>query len=189
VFIDRSPVGLGVDSVLVDDYRGAYTAVRHLIGYGHRKIAYIGDFPNLETADKRLAGYRAAFAAAGLPVDECLIAANCSEIGDAEVRTGQILTADEPPTAIFSANTRCSMGVAPALHTLSRTDIAMVGFGDFFMAASLQPAVTVIDHSPEVIGQLAAERLFLRMSGLPESPRRIEAPIHLVARGSGELRP
>jgi LacI family transcriptional regulator len=189
VFIDRSPVGLDVDSVLVDDNTGAYTAVWHLIRHGHRKIAYIGDFPNLETSDKRLAGYRAAFFDAGLPVDERLIAANCSAIADAEQRTGQILAAAEPPTAIFSANTRCSMGVAPALHTLSRTDIAMVGFGDFFMAASLQPAVTVIDHSPEVIGQLAAERLFLRMNGLSEQPRRIEAPIHLVPRGSGELRP
>ena len=190
VFIDRSPVGLDVDSVLVDDFRGAYLAVRHLIRGGHREIAYVGDFPNLETADKRLAGYRAAFADSGLPVDECLIAANCSEIADAEQRTVQLLRrSDPPPTAIFSANTRCSMGVAPALHTLSRTDVAMVGFGDFFMAASLQPAVTVIDHSPEVIGQLAAERLFLRMSGLSEAPRRIQAPIALVLRGSGELRP
>lgn len=189
VFIDRSPVGLDVDSVLVDDFHGARQAVQHLIDHGHRRIAYVGDFPNLETADKRLAGYRAAFAAAGLQVDESMIAANCSEIADAEVRTGEILAHPRPPTAIFSANTRCSMGVAPALHTLSKTDVAMVGFGDFFMAASLQPAVTVIDHSPELIGQLAAERLFLRMSGLTEPPRRIEAPIHLVPRGSGELAP
>ena len=188
VFIDRSPVGLDVDSVLVDDFQGAYLAVRHLIAHGHSSIAYIGDFANLETADKRLAGYRAAFADAGLPVDGDMIAADCSEIADAELRTGELLASDpRPPTAIFSANTRCSMGVAPALHTLSKTDIAMVGFGDFFMAASLQPAVTVIDHSPELIGQLAAERLFLRMSGLTEPPRRIQAPIHLVARGSGEL--
>jgi LacI family transcriptional regulator len=189
VFIDRSPVGLDVDCVLVDDYHGARTAVRHLIERGHRRIAYVGDFPNLETADKRLAGYRAEFASAGLDVDESLIAADCSEISDAEVRAGELLALPDPPTAIFSANTRCSMGVAPALHTLSKTDVAMVSFGDFFMAASLQPAVTVIDHSPEVIGQLAAERLFLRMSGITEPPARIEAPIHLVPRGSGELTP
>lgn len=189
VFIDRSPVGLDVDSVLVDDYAGARKAVRHLIEHGHRRIAYIGDFPNLETADKRQAGYRAELTAAGIGVDERLIAADCAEIADSERRTGEMLGQPDPPTAIFSANTRCSMGVAPALHTLSKTDVAMVSFGDFFMAASLQPAVTVIDHSPEVIGQLAAERLFLRMNGITEPPARIEAPIHLVARGSGELRP
>lgn len=189
VFIDRSPVNLDVDCVLVDDFHGARRAVCHLLDHGHTRIAYIGDFPNLETGDKRLAGYRAAHAEAGLDVDEALVAANCSEIADAERRTGELLALPEPPTAIFSSNTRSSMGVAPALHTLSKTDVAMVSFGDFFMAASLQPAVTVIDHSPEVIGQLAAERLFLRMNGLTEPPARIEAPIHLVPRGSGELTP
>jgi LacI family transcriptional regulator len=189
VFIDRGPIELDVDAVLVDDYHGARTAVHHLIARGHRRIAYVGDFPHLETADQRLAGYRAEFAAAGLPVDERLIAADCSEISDATERTGELLATAEPPTAIFSANTRSSMGVAPALHALSRTDVALVAFGDFLMAASLQPAVTVIDHSPELIGQLAAERLFHRMAGVDEPARRIEAPLRLIPRGSGELSP
>ena len=189
VFIDRGPVELDVDAVLVDDYRGARTAVGHLIAHGHRRIAYVGDLPNMETADQRLAGYRAEHEAAGLPVDESLIAADCSEISDATERAGQLLARPDPPTAIFTANTRSSMGVAPALHALSRTDVALVGFGDFFMAASLQPAVTVIDHSPEVIGQLAAERLFHRLAGSTEPSRRIEAPLRLIVRGSGELRP
>jgi LacI family transcriptional regulator len=189
VFIDRGPIELGVDAVLVDDYRGARTAVGHLIAHGHRRIAYVGDLLNLETADQRLAGYRAEFEAAGIPVDESLIAADCSEIPEATERAGQLLGHADPPTAFFTSNTRSSMGVAPALHTLDRTDVALVGFGDFSMAASLQPAVTVIDHSPEVIGQLAAERLFHRLAGSAEPPRRIEAPLRLIARGSGELRP
>lgn len=189
VFIDRGPVELDVDAVLVDDYHGARTAVGHLIAHGHRRIAYVGDLPNMETADQRLAGYRAEHEAAGLPVDESLIAADCSEIADATERSEQLLARRDPPTAFFTANTRSSMGVAPALHALSRTDVALVGFGDFFMAASLQPAVTVIDHSPEVIGQLAAERLFHRLAGSTEPSRRIEAPLRLIVRGSGELRP
>ncbi|HEX3792747.1 MAG TPA: LacI family DNA-binding transcriptional regulator [Pseudonocardiaceae bacterium] len=192
VFIDRSPVGLAVDAVLVDDYQGARTAVRHLIKHGHRRIAYVGDLPDLETSGKRLAGYRAEFTAAGLDIDEELIAADCAEIADAGRRTRELLRRPDPPTAIFCANTSCSMGVAPALHSLARTDVALVAFGDFLMAASLEPAVTVIDHSPELIGQLAAERLFHRLSGLdgPAEPaRRIEAPLHLVPRGSGELMP
>jgi LacI family transcriptional regulator len=189
VFIDRGPIELDVDAVLVDDYQGARTAVGNLIAHGHRRIAYLGDLPNLETADQRLAGYRAEFAAAGVAVDERLVAADCTEIADATRRTGELLALPDPPTAIFSSNTRCSMGVAPALHALGRTDVALVAFGDFFMAASLQPAVTVIDHPPELIGQLAAERLFHRMTGSNEPPRRIEAPLRLILRGSGELPP
>jgi LacI family transcriptional regulator len=187
VFIDRSPVELAVDAVLVDDYAGARAAVGHLLAQGHHRVAFVGDALELETSRRRQEGYRAEFAAAGLTVDEELVAADCLEIAEANERTAALLARPDPPTAIFSANTRCSMGVAPALHLLGRTDVAMVGFGDFFMASSLQPAVTVIDHSPELIGRLAAERLFHRMAGSTEAPRRIEAPLHLVPRGSGEI--
>jgi LacI family transcriptional regulator len=189
VFVDRSPVGLDVDAVLVDDYAGARTAVGHLISHGHRRIAFLGDEPSLQTSALRLAGYRAEFAAAGIEIPEDLVQANCPGIAEAAVRTAELLTGTAPPTAIFSSNARCSMGVAPVLHSMSRTDVALVCFGDFFMADALQPAVTVIDHSPEVIGQLAAQRLFHRMSGATEPAARIEAPLHLIPRGSGELAP
>ncbi|HWC83341.1 MAG TPA: LacI family DNA-binding transcriptional regulator [Pseudonocardiaceae bacterium] len=189
VFVDREAVGLDVDSVLVDDYLGARMAVRHLIEQGHRRIALLSDAPVLQTTARRLAGYRAELAEAGISVPEELVQANCPDIPDAAARTAELLRMAEPPTAIFSSNIRCSMGVAPVLHSLSRTDVALVCFGDFFMADALQPAVTVIDHRPEVIGQLAADRLFHRLSGASEPATRIEAPLHLVRRGSGELRP
>jgi DNA-binding LacI/PurR family transcriptional regulator len=34
---------LEVDTVLVDNRHGAHAAVQHLIGYGHRRIGYLGD--------------------------------------------------------------------------------------------------------------------------------------------------
>ena len=97
---------------------------------------------------------------------------------------------DRPPTAIFSANTRCSLGVVPVLHRRGRLDIALVAFGDFPMADSVTPAVTVIDHSPEIIGRLAAERLMQRLEG--EIGRRRDrrlAPLHRGAAGHRGLRP
>src|SRR6266849_6333347 len=41
VFVDRPPALLPADSVMVDNTAGAIAAVRHLIGYGHRRIAFL----------------------------------------------------------------------------------------------------------------------------------------------------
>jgi len=187
VFVDRTPMNLDADAVLVDDAAGARTAVAHLIAHGHRRIAYVGDVTEVQTAVRRLEGYREAMAQAGLPTEEQLILPVCADKAQARTETLRLLDLAEPPTAIFSGNTRCSLGVLPALHSRGRTDIAVVGFGDFDVADALTPALTVIDHSPELIGRLAAEFLFRRLDGDESAPRTTLVPLHLVARGSGEV--
>ena len=100
-----------------------------------------------------------------------------------------LLGGSRPPTAILSATTRASLGVVPALHSAGRTDIGLVSFGDFPMADSLRPAVTVVDHPGHEVGRVAAERLLARLEapGLPVE--RIQVPARIIERGSGELRP
>ena len=76
-------------------------------------------------------------------------------ISDMLTRT---LSGHVPPTAIFSSNSRTSIEMIPILQQLGRTDLAMVGFGDFPMASALHPAVSVIDQNPSRLGRAAAER-------------------------------
>ena len=73
VFIDRPPALLPADAVLADNARGATTAVRHLIGHGHRRIAFLGDLATIATAEDRHAGYLDALREAGLPADPATI--------------------------------------------------------------------------------------------------------------------
>ncbi len=73
VLLDRTIPKLGVDSVTVDNRDGARRAVEHLIGHGHRRIGLVSDEPNISTSAERLAGYRAALAAAGIAADGHLI--------------------------------------------------------------------------------------------------------------------
>jgi hypothetical protein len=96
---------------------------------------------------------------------------------------------DRPPTAILSATIRASLGVVPALHAAGRTDVALVGFGDFPMAGTLRPAVTVVDHPGREVGQAAAERLLARLADPDLPAERIRVPAQIVPRGSGELCP
>ena len=96
----------------------------------------------------------------------------------------------DPATAIFSCSSRLSLGVVPALHQFGRTDVALVSFGAFTMADSVQPAVTVVDHSARRIAQTAAEALLAHLP--PHDPTHgptgvIEVPARLIPRGTGEI--
>ncbi|GAA0257391.1 LacI family DNA-binding transcriptional regulator [Cryptosporangium japonicum] len=185
VFIDRPPRKLTADTVVEDDVGGAQTAIAHLIGHGHRRIAYIGDEVQIATTRRRLEGYRAALADAGLDTDESLIrfaGAGGNAAGD---HAADLLACADPPTAIFSSNPKCSIAIVPALQRLDRTDVALVSFGDFPLASSLRPALTVVDQDPEALGRFAATRLFDRIDQPDRRLRRLTVlPVRLVERES-----
>ncbi|MGV9567794.1 LacI family DNA-binding transcriptional regulator [Streptomyces sp. NPDC003480] len=187
VFLDRHPKDYPADVVVFDDRGGARTAVRHLIRYGHRRIAFISDDLCIETSRNRHAGYLDALAEAALPVVPEIIATDCADATDAENRTDGLLDLPQPPTAVFSARSETSLGVVKVLHHRRRTDIAFVSFGDFALADVLSPAVTVLEHPPELLGRLAAERLFARLDGDQNDPLSTVIPLRLIPRGSGEI--
>ena len=62
VFLDRPPLGIEADTVLLDDHGGARSAVGHLIAQGHTRIACVADDSELYTMRQRIAGYREALA-------------------------------------------------------------------------------------------------------------------------------
>ncbi|GMA84883.1 hypothetical protein GCM10025868_01330 [Angustibacter aerolatus] len=187
VLVDRAAPGVDADLVAIDDAAAARGAVEHLLAHGHRRIGYVGDHPDVPTSAARLAGYRDALTAHGLDVDELLVRADCPDPVTAGQATRDLLSRNgSAPTALLSAATRCSLGVVPALHATGRTDVALVGFGDFAMADALQPGVTVVDHSAAAVGLAAAERLTERLAdpGLPTTTTHV--PVRLLQRGSGE---
>ncbi|HEV7955648.1 MAG TPA: LacI family DNA-binding transcriptional regulator [Marisediminicola sp.] len=187
VFVDRHPKNFPADVVVFDDRGGARTAVRHLIRHGHRRIAFVSDDLTVETSRNRHAGYADALEEAGIPIAREIIATDCGDAADAVRRTAGFLDLDEPPTAIFSARSETSLGVVKVLHQRGRTHIALVSFGDFSLADLLSPAITVLEQSPELLGRLAAERLFTRLDGNRAEPVSTVIPLRLITRGSGEI--
>src|SRR5436190_1565836 len=73
VLLDRYMEGFIADSVRVDNGRGAYSAIQHLIGLGYTRIALMSGLPELSTGWERLQGYKLALSDAGLPFDESLV--------------------------------------------------------------------------------------------------------------------
>ncbi|TDD26513.1 LacI family transcriptional regulator [Nonomuraea diastatica] len=182
VFADRPPgAGLDVDTVLADNVSGAGQAVRHLLGHGHGRIAFLGDDPAIFTAAQRLQGYRAAL---GGLYDERLVAMRPPSLEAVRADLAGMLALDDPPTAVFAGNGRYTVTV---LRALAGQRLALVGFDDFELADLLQPGVTVVAQDPSWMGRVAAELLFRRLRGDVGPSEHIELPVRLIPRGSGEI--
>lgn len=160
VFVDRAPIGLSADTFADNDEAGGYLATKHLLGHGHRRVAYVGDMIHLSTEINRLAGYRRALAEFRVPADDDLVAVYVNDRETTRDAVARLRALPEPPTAIFSANARSSMLL---VHVLTPGELAVVGFGDFPMADLLRPALTVIDQDPAALGRYAVERVFERV--------------------------
>jgi LacI family transcriptional regulator len=190
VFVDRPPKGLSGVYVIEDDLAGAREAVTHLASHGHQRVAFLGISTPITTVLRRLKGYRSAVAELGLDGRPDLI---CMPSGSAEECAAELvklLEAPDAPTAVFSATTLCTMALVQALQRADRSDVAIVGFGDFPMAQALTPPVTVLDQDPARLGRIAVERLVECIEN-PQAKvrRRTVLPVHLIPRGSGELPP
>ena len=189
VFVDRPPVGLLADAVVSNNVDSSVTATNHLIERGHRRIAHLGDDLHIATAQERSRGYHTAMAAAGLSTDDLEVPGLLSET-DAQAAVHQLLSRDEPPTAIFASQNMVSVGAIRALHQLGAADrVAMVGFDDLLLADLVRPGITVMAQNPSEIGRLAATRLFARLDGDTAPPRTLVVPTTLIVRGSGEIAP
>ena len=133
-----------IPSVDVDNIQGAYTAVRHLIDLGHRRIGHISNAPfSYTSARDRLTGYQHALAEAGIDYDASTgLSRRISPIVSSYEPMLSMLDLPEPPTAVFIG----SDVVAWARYRLftiaaciSRNDISVIGFDDLFIGKYLQP--------------------------------------------------
>lgn len=190
VFIDREPVGIDADAVVTDNAVGAATAASHLLAHGHRKLAYLGDRTEIQTARERRQGFIEELGRAGLATSAVPVREGLHDEESARLAALELLASDDPPTAIFSSQNLVTFGVMRALKELGASKrVALVGFDDFTLADMMEPGITVIAQHPERIGKLAAERLVARIDGDRIAPATYIVPSELIVRGSGEIPP
>ncbi|WP_246056583.1 LacI family DNA-binding transcriptional regulator [Nocardioides eburneiflavus] len=188
VFVDRAPSGYEADAVVADNVDGARRAVTHLIGHGHRRIAFLGDRTAIQTARDRFAGYQQALHARGVPFDPDLVVHGLEDAGRAAAALPRLMELRDPPSALFAAQNEITVGAIRHLQAAELQDrVAIVGFDDFPLADLLRPGVTVVAQDPTAIGRAAAERVFARLAGDSTPARTVVIPTRLVVRGSGEI--
>lgn len=151
-----------------DDKLGIHMATSHLIGLGHRTIAYIGGQRTTSTGRDRREGYLSALEEAGIKPDPAL------QIGSESTRKAgydsvrAMFAAGSKPTAIVCFNDLVAIGVMSGLRSIGiepGRDIAVTGYDDISEAEIAAPALTTVWNGQQEVGRLAARAMVSILSG------------------------
>jgi len=187
IVVDRDIPDVAVDSVMTANERGGRLATRHLIELGHRRIGCIAGPSDVTPSAERVTGYRQALREAGLPMDEALIMKGDFQYESGYQAARQLLSMEDPPTAIFACNDLMAVGAISAAVRLGRqvpADLSVVGFDDVPLASFANPALTTIVQPKYEIGVVAATMLLERMQDPDRPPHRKVLDTELVVRQS-----
>jgi len=182
VFMDRFFVGLDSPFVGVDNKRGAYLGVRHLVECGHHQIGILAGFQRLSTMCERLAGFHQALQEHDIPLPREWVVTSPLNVEAGREAMRQILTLPERPTAVFLNNNLLSLGALLAIKELGLRcpeDISVIGFDDHPWAAVSDPPLTVVRQPARQIGQVAAQMVLALINGeqFPESRVLLECEV------------
>jgi LacI family transcriptional regulator len=180
--------GNEIDSLTIQNCRGAREMVTHLVSLGHRRIAIIKGSPRNYDAAERLRGYRIALREGGITPDSALERdGDFTEAGGYNA-TLDLLAMSPRPTAIFAANDSMAIGALSALRDAwvqVPEEMAVAGFDDIPLARFMDPPLSSV-RVP--ICELGARAVGLLLNGIThknDHPRRRErVSTELVVRRS-----
>jgi DNA-binding LacI/PurR family transcriptional regulator len=183
-------------SIEIDDAGGARTAAEHLIALGHRDVLVIGVEPPLPApafrpegvTDRRLLGYREAFRAIGVEIDDDRVVLGPASIAGGSAALASVWATGLRPTAVLAMSDAMAIGAMHALRDLGLDvpgDVSVVGFDDIDLASHVEPPLTTV-HQPIRQKGEEAVRLLLAVVGKTGAAtaehRRFET--RLIVRGS-----
>lgn len=170
VFFDRLPEIENSVNVTVDDFNGAYQAVKHLIAQGYKKIAHFAGPKNLAISKKRKAGYIAALEESGIQVDQNLIV-ECpsgTEKESYEMALALFENTAIRPDALFAHHDIVAAGAMMAIKSLGLRipeDVGVVGYSNWQFSSMIDPPLTTVSQPGSKIGEKATEILLEMIDG------------------------
>jgi DNA-binding LacI/PurR family transcriptional regulator len=188
VFVDRDYPRLQADSVVSDDERGSYALTRHLLDYGHRRIAFVPWYEvECTSVQGRLRGYRRALQEAGLPFDDDLIWSDLYPHDAAEGANRDELNrliAQGGVTALFAVNFIIATSLLRDLLACGfriPEDVSLVGFGLDQPSFACPFPFTAARQSGFEVGRRGTRLLLERIEGrLALEPQRVIVPTPLT---------
>ncbi len=178
--------------VIINDQRAASEAVQHLIDVGCKKIAHIRGPDNPQNAIDRFLGYKKTLEKNGIPFDSKLVY-TCQHVSyDEGVEFAKQIVKDHPDVdGIFTVTDLVAVGVLSYLNEVGiavPSQIALIGFSNWFMAQVISPKLSSIDQPSYEMGvaafSLLHEEMICQREGRVFKPRIIELETSLVVRES-----
>ncbi|MBV9789637.1 MAG: LacI family DNA-binding transcriptional regulator [Chloroflexi bacterium] len=164
VLVDAYAADNHYDSVVSDNFRGAYDAVAYLIERGHRKIGLVGSRPEAyPSIGGRRRGYLQALHDYGI-AEPYFADSHMSSHESAEAVT-DLLKRSPEVTALFCCNDQVAIAAMQAAQALDRSvpnDLSIIGFDNIDLAAHVTPALTTMHIDKVSMGRLAVQLLLDR---------------------------
>ncbi|MEO8171509.1 MAG: LacI family DNA-binding transcriptional regulator [Sediminibacterium sp.] len=162
IFFDRIKEHNKCMGIIIDNYKSAYEATKHLLTNGYRRIMHIGGSSISNVYAERLRGYKQALIDHKITPDPKLILTkDMSEEAGVEAAK-HILKLKHLPDAVFSANDECAVY---CMRTLKQEgiripeDIAFVGFNNDPMSKVVEPNLTTVNYPGYAMGEAAVTHL------------------------------
>jgi LacI family transcriptional regulator, galactose operon repressor len=187
VAVDPHTGPSGMPTVDSANLSGGELAARHLLELGHRRIAMITGRPDLQSAQLREQGFRAAMADAGLPVEDELVQLGSYEPEVAREAARRVLTLPVRPTAVFAANdisAITTMEVAAEMGISVPDHLSVVGFDNIPEAATADPPLTTVEQPIRQMGYEALRLLVRLIHGESVDSTHLTLTTRLVGRRS-----
>ena len=189
VFFDRVSNDIEASKVVVDDYKGAFDVVAHLIKSGYQRIAHLAGPKNLSISKFRLKGYMDALRQENLPFDDSMVVYGGLDDTDGIVGFQKLLRLQTLPDAIFAVNDPVATGAFVMIkeHGMKiPDDIALAGFSNTYMTSLLDPPLTTVEQPSYEIGKTAAQLLMEQINNNDDKflPKFIVLKTNLIVRGS-----
>jgi LacI family transcriptional regulator len=188
VLIDREINGMTTPIVKVNNFGGAYSAVKYLLTMGHKKIMYLAGIEGAKTNQEREKGYFIALREAHINWKKELAADFRLDTAYQKIIQywPQLKNSDNQPTAIFAANDLMAIGALKAFAQLKvrvPEDISIIGFDNISFSDCTYPPLTTIAQPTYLMGQKAVETL-LKVIDKRKIKESVELETELIERDS-----
>lgn len=188
VLIDRVLKEVQCDVVLVDNLNAAYNAVEEFIVRGHKRIGIISGPEDVYTAQERLKGYYRVHEDYSMEVHEELIKKGDFKIDSGYNFLNELMSMEEPPTAVFITNYEMTLGAIMAVNESNITvpnELSLIGFDNLELARVVKPPLSIVIQPMQSIGETSAEVLLKRLNGdMSNFPSMFRLKAELLVKGS-----
>ncbi len=163
VFVDRTIPKFEIDSVIVNNFKGTYEAIKYLIGLGHKKIGYIDRKTDHSHSLEQKRGYKNALEDSGIEFDmDLIVRANGFDYEDGSEAADILLKKENMPTAIYGYYDIIAMGALRKIYDIGLKvpgDISVVGCDGMPFTNSTIPRLTTIKFPIFKVAKMSCEIL------------------------------
>lgn len=185
VVVDASAEDLpGVSS----DVEGAgRLAAEHLIGLGHRRVAFIGPANDSLVFRLRERGFVQALRREGISIPSQWLRRAPATLAGGAAAMRELLATGSRPTALFCGNDLAALGALKACLTAGirvPDELSIVGCDDIEMCVVVTPELTSVRVPARGLGARAARMLVSLVEDRSMRRSRAPLPVELIVRGT-----